>query len=163
MTLSILEKPREGVADALRAALSLAGRDTRVVTRPESVCPLMVVAPEYEFRPRARYGVCGILLLPDGTACPGIAAREVVTYGMSPRASLTLSAIGETTCVLALQRELVTLGGLVLEQEELEIPADASPERALCLAGAALLLGLTLPGRAYISANISLGRNGNRV
>ncbi len=50
---------------------------------------------------------CGILLLPGDADADSFDAGCVVTYGMSPKNTLTLSSIGEDTCVLALQRELL--------------------------------------------------------
>ena len=54
---------------------------------------------------------CGILLLPGDANVPmSFDAGCVVTYGMSPKNTLTLSSIGEdTSALLALQRELLTV------------------------------------------------------
>ena len=69
-----------------------------------------------------------------------------VSYGTSPRDTLTLSSLEGNHICLALQRELVTLAGEVVERQELVLPfpADASPLPFLAAAGALLLLGLPL-------------------
>ena len=69
-----------------------------------------------------------------------------VSYGTSPRDTLTLSSLEGDHICLALQRELVTLAGEVVEQQELVLPfpPDASPLPFLAAAGALLLLGLPL-------------------
>lgn len=91
---------------------------------------------------------CRMLLLP-GTAGPlarGLRCQSAVSYGTSPRDTLTFSSLeGEKIC-LALQRELVTLSGGVLEQQEmvLPFPPGEAPETFLAAAGVLLLLGETL-------------------
>ncbi len=88
---------------------------------------------------------CGILLLPGDAVADDFEAGCVVTYGMSPKNSITFSSIGEETCVLALQRELLTINGDVLERQELKIRSEMKPDRLLAVAGALLLLGQKLP------------------
>lgn len=99
---------------------------------------------------RARIS-CGILLLPgDSDACATDAdadifdAECIVTYGMSPKNTITLSSISEETCVLALQRELVTIKGDVLERQEIKIGGGMRPDCLLAAAGALLILGQKL-------------------
>lgn len=103
----------------------------------------------------------GILLLPPGTAetiqtvpvscacllvegtCPAellssVKTAHVVTYGMSPRDSLTLSSLRES--VLCVQRSLTRPDGAVMEPQELplgELPLQ--PEQMLPLLGLQLL------------------------
>ncbi|MCL2409170.1 MAG: hypothetical protein FWC96_06090 [Oscillospiraceae bacterium] len=107
----------------------------------EGEANIIVVSPSYHFaesEPKLRGG---ILLTPSGV--PRFAeARCVVTYGMSPKDTLTLSSIGEDACVLALQRELITADGGILERQEFKIPACGSTDESLACSGAMLLLGL---------------------
>ena len=81
------------------------------------------------------------LLLP-GDSEPKLALRlhasQVVSYGFSPRDTLTLSSVTGTERLLCLQRSLLTLGGRVLEPQELPLsPALSalSGEDALLVAG----------------------------
>ena len=69
-----------------------------------------------------------------------------MSYGTSPRDTLTLSSLEGGQICLALQRELVTLTGQVVEQQELVLPfpRDAAPLPFLATAGALLLLDLPL-------------------
>ena len=62
------------------------------------------------------------LLLPGGSS-PALAryAAQAVGYGFSPRDTLTLSSVRGTR-LLCLQRSVVTLGGAILEPQELPLP-----------------------------------------
>ena len=76
-----------------------------------------------------------------------------MSYGTSPRDTLTFSSLEGDRLCLAVQRELVTLGGAVVEQQELVLPfsTGASPLPFLAAAGTLLLLGVPpeeLPGAA---------------
>ena len=102
---------------------------------------------------------CGTVLLP-GTAGPlarALNARQAVSYGTSPRDTLTFSSLEGDRLCLAVQRELVTLGGAVVEQQELVLPfsTGASPLPFLAAAGTLLLLGVPpeeLPARLRLPA-----------
>ena len=102
---------------------------------------------------------CGTVLLP-GTAGPlarALNARQAVSYGTSPRDTLTFSSLEGDRLCLAVQRELVTLGGAVVEQQELVLPfsTGASPLPFLAAAGTLLLLGVPpeeLPARFRLPA-----------
>jgi hypothetical protein len=89
---------------------------------------------------------CGILLLPgDFVVCDNrFEAGCIVTYGMSPKNTITLSSISETSCVLAIQREFLTAGGDFLERQEIKVMGGMRPGCLLAVAGALLLLGLKL-------------------
>lgn len=71
---------------------------------------------------------CRLLLAPG--ECPelgGIRAERVVTYGLSPRDSLTLSSLAEP--VLCVQRALPRPDGTVIEPQEFpltDLPAPAA-------------------------------------
>ncbi len=88
---------------------------------------------------------CRMLLLP-GSAGPlarGLRCACAVSYGTSPKDTLTFSSLeGDQICV-ALQRELVTLDGGVVEQQEfvLPFPPESDPMAYLAAAGVLLLLG----------------------
>ncbi|UOO38431.1 hypothetical protein IZU99_04035 [Oscillospiraceae bacterium CM] len=84
---------------------------------------------------------CGFLLLPGDAGGSGVEADCVVTYGMSPKNTLTLSSIGEEACVLALQRELPTASGGVVERQEIKIRGGLRPDILLAVTGALLILG----------------------
>ena len=113
----------------------------------------------------------GTLLLPPGTAgaiqavpfscacllvegdCPAellaaVATDHVITYGLSPRDSLTLSSLREP--VLCVQRSLIRPDGAVIEPQELplgELPLP--PEQMLPLLGLQLLQ-MPLTGRLFL-------------
>lgn len=86
---------------------------------------------------------CRILLIP-GDAPPPLGAETVITCGLSPRDSLTLSSREGDTLWAALQRELVTVDGQVVERQEfpLRLEPGAGELPSLAAAGALLLLGV---------------------
>lgn len=89
---------------------------------------------------------CQTLLLPGaaGPLARGLRCACAVSYGTSPKDTLTFSSLeGDRICV-ALQRELVTLDGDVVEQQEfsLPFPPERSPLPFLAEVGTLLLLGV---------------------
>lgn len=87
-------------------------------------------------------------LLLAGDASPALAlgtgARQVVCYGLSPKDTLTLSSLAPGERMLCLQRSICTLGGRIVEPQELPLsPAlrALSDEDALLAAGLQLLTG----------------------
>ena len=81
---------------------------------------------------------CRILLSP-GDSAPPVRAGTVITYGLSPRDSLTLSSLAEP--VLCVQRSLPRPDGTVVEPQELPLPPLPGPAEALLpLLGLRLLL-----------------------
>ena len=71
-------------------------------------------------------------------------AASAVSYGSGPKNTLTLSSREGRKLWLALQRELVTIQGQVVDRQEFPWMLDhgASPQSALAVAGALLLLGV---------------------
>lgn len=92
--------------------------------------------------PRGEIPVSGTLLLPDEFAGQrSFPAAQVVSYGLSPKSSLTLSSVEEEHLVVALQRELVTLTGQRVERQEFFCPEILGREATLAIAGALLIAG----------------------
>ncbi len=87
---------------------------------------------------------CRTVLLPGGTSGLPLRAASAVSYGASPRDSLTLSSREGDTLWAALQRELVTVDGQVVERQEfpLRLEPGAGELPSLAAAGALLLLGV---------------------
>lgn len=93
-----------------------------------------------------RHLACHILLTPGNERTDLIDADCVVSYGMSGRNSITLSSIGESECVLSLQRELVTVTGKILERQELPVSCliGLSKEELMAVFGTLLLLEIQI-------------------
>ncbi|SBW11068.1 conserved hypothetical protein [uncultured Eubacteriales bacterium] len=93
---------------------------------------------------------CQMLLLPGGLGplARGLRCTCAVSYGTSPKDTLTFSSLEGNQICVALQRELVTLPGGVVEQQEwvLPFPAGSDPMDYLAAAGILLILGLPLGG-----------------
>ena len=89
---------------------------------------------------------CRTVLLPGaaGPLARTLQAGQAVSYGTSPRDTLTFSSLEGDRLCLAVQRELVPLSGPVVEQQELVLPfpTGASPLPFLAAAGALLLCGV---------------------
>ena len=86
---------------------------------------------------------CQILLLaswlPETCACH-ISSERVISFGFSPRDTLTLTAMG-TQNVLCIQRELLSVSGQKIEPQEIPLPPGTGPRKLeQLLAEAALLL-----------------------
>ena len=105
---------------------------------------LLVVSPRAAARGVALPRQCRTVLLPGGMGGTPPRAASAVSYGASPRDSLTISSREGNTLWAALQRELVTVDGQVVERQE--FPLTLEPEvgelPALAAAGALLLLGV---------------------
>ena len=86
------------------------------------------------------------MLLPGetGRAALPLRAASAVSYGVSPRDSLTISSREGDLLWAALQRELVTVDGRVVERQEFPLALEPGEEElsALAAAGALLLLGV---------------------
>ncbi|MDR3278329.1 MAG: hypothetical protein LBT12_06105 [Oscillospiraceae bacterium] len=149
-TLAVLETRREDLARRLSALTARGGARVLGAYRAQTLAGLapeiLLVSPGYSERGAAgRELTCGTLLLPGWAETPDFAAKSVVTYGMSPRDTLTLSSIGAPRGVVSLQREVMTADGELLDMQELIIRGDAGADELLAVTGGLLLLGLT-PG-----------------
>ncbi len=140
----------EGVAAAVSAALAERGAAVRTGRHPAELAPwpleLLAVAPGARGWAGAGAVRCRTVLLP-GSAGPlarALLASQAVSYGTSPRDTLTFSSLEGDRLCLAVQRELVPLAGAVVEQQELvlPLPTGASPLPLLAAAGVLLLSGV---------------------
>ena len=94
---------------------------------PAGRADLVVVSPDLIQVPSAPTA-CRALLAPGSLAhlAGELSAAWVVSYGLTPRDTLTFSSLGQDTLCLALQRELVTLSGDCLEPQEWPLPPAKS-------------------------------------
>lgn len=105
---------------------------------------LLVVSPGAAGWAGAGTLTCRTALLPGGLSSltRGLPAETVLSYGSSPRNTLTLSSLDELRSSVAVQREFFALDGSTVERQELVLPWDGrSPDLLLAETGAALLLG----------------------
>lgn len=99
----------------------------------EHIWPLLALTPE-GCRALEQTGagvVCRLLLAPgDRPALLGqVRAETVISYGLSPRDSLTLSSLAEP--VLCVQRALPRPDGAVVDPQEFPLPLLPGPAEAL--------------------------------
>ena len=133
----------EGIGRAIRQGLrGRTGRGGVSASHPT----LLVVSPQAARRGLRLPAACRTVLLPGdaGQLLEGVRAASAVSYGASPRDSLTISSREGDRLWAALQRELVTVDGQVVERQEfpLEVPQGTRALSALAIAGALLLLGV---------------------
>ena len=111
---------------------------------------LLVVSPRAAAWGRGLAGACRTALLPGDSPAPRweLQAASAVSYGAGPKNTLTLSSREGTKLWMALQRELVTVQGQVVDRQEFpwRLEAGSSPQSALAVAGALLLLGVPPEG-----------------
>ena len=145
----------EGIGSAIRRGLrGHTGRSGASAGHPT----LLVVSPGAARRGLRLPAACRTVLLPGdaGQLLEGVRAASAVSYGVSPRDSLTISSREGDRMWAALQRELVTVDGQVVERQEfpLAVPPGTRELSALAVAGALLLLGVPPedlePGRERI-------------
>lgn len=144
---------QEGLCGAVEEDLRRAGLARPLIHRgrhPAELAgerlDLLVVSPGATGWAGAGSLSCRLLLLP-GSAGPlarGMHVEGAVSYGTGPKDTITLSSLDREQICLAIQRELVTVDGGVVERQELVLPYPAGQsEPALYMArvGALLLLG----------------------
>ena len=132
----ILERD-EGIDQAVRGKL-------RALHMERGSGDLLVVSPRAAERPGELSGVgrCRILLLPGWMRGPAVPhAASAVSYGNGPRDSITVSSREAGRLWVAIQRDLVTVEGRVVEQQEFSLLTPGDEGAALAVAGALLLLG----------------------
>lgn len=105
---------------------------------------LVVVSPQAAVRDFPLPRQCRTVLLPGGMRGEPPQAASAVSYGASPRDSLTISSREGDVLWAALQRELVTVEGHVVERQEFPLRLEPGEKElpALATAGALLLLGV---------------------
>ena len=133
----------EGIEEAIRQALPDRGADRK--THISAKYPtLLVVSPRAAVRGLRMPRQCRTALLPGGMGGVSPRAASAVSYGVSPRDSLTISSREGDTLWAALQRELVTVDGQVVDRQEFSLSLEPGEEElsALAAAGALLLLGV---------------------
>jgi len=143
---SVLEGAGAPLSEIIEAGAHACGTPIEALgfQRGEDAPELIVLAPGAAL---PRPCVCRCALVPDtanARALRALTADAAVSYGLSKRCSLTLSSLEPQRPVLALQREIATLTGIVLERQELPLRpwCNAGPEPLLAAAGTLLLLGV---------------------
>ena len=90
---------------------------------------LLVVSPRAAARGIPVPRQCRTVLLPGGMGGVLPRAASAVSYGVSPRDSLTLSSLAEP--VLCVQRALPRPDGVVIDPQEFPLPPLPGPAEAL--------------------------------
>ena len=102
---------------------------------------LLAVAPEASIPTKLTLPRCKLLLLPSGAkGLLDSGAACVISYGTSPRDSLTFSSLDSPQLSLSIQRELLSLKGGLVERQELQLQRIEGIDPMLLLACTGLLL-----------------------
>ena len=152
MRIGIWER-NEGLREVILEGLRAAGAEPPVLeagAHPADFSgelDLLVISPEAVGWAGAGQIHAGTVLL-SGAAGPlarALRTERAVSYGTSARDTLTLSSLEGDQICLALQRELVTVQGGVVERQELVLPFPPGRSSQLYLAsgGTLLLLGVS--------------------
>lgn len=142
----------EGIFDAVAAALEGRGIAVELIRGGHGAdfavgkLDLLCISPAAIGWAGANAVDCRMLLIPGaaGPLARGLRCTCAVSYGTSHKDTLTFSSLEGAQICVALQRELVTLGGAVVEQQELVLPfpPEKPPLPYLAAIGILLLLGL---------------------
>ncbi|MCI9330648.1 MAG: hypothetical protein HFG05_00520 [Oscillibacter sp.] len=129
MDAAIYDCPKEW-AHLLPPGTQRVRRETELT---EHFWPLLALTPEgRQTLAQRREGeiICRLLLSPGDQAVPAqVRAETVVSYGLSPRDSLTLSSLTEP--VLCVQRALPRPDGAVIDPQEFPLPRLPGPAEVL--------------------------------
>lgn len=106
---------------------------------------LLVVSPRVATQGLKRPRICRTVLLPGGIGGVPPQAASAVSYGVSPRDSLTISSREGDTLWAALQREVVTVTGRVVERQEFPLTLESETGELAALAAAGALILLDVP------------------
>ncbi len=102
---------------------------------------ICVIMPECSEMPSGNFG---ILLIPYELEDSAI-AKNVITYGMSPMSTVTMSSVGENRCILTVQREITTMWGDMIEPQDIVVPRmHLAPHYALAASAALLIMGANI-------------------
>ena len=97
-----------------------------------------IIMPEYYEIPAGNFGT---LLIPYEFE-NRIMAKNVITYGMSPSSTVTMSSVGENRCVMTVLREIITMWGDVIEPQDIVVPRmHLAPHYALATAAGLMIMG----------------------
>ena len=148
--VGILEGSREGQAAALLdAPISFSGITliaAQVAEQLPGALDLLAISPRCGVEEGEPLPTCRLLLLPGdrSTLIRRLRADCVMSYGTSPKDSLTLSSVGEHRLTLSIQRDLVTLTGGTVERQEVSLSPGSGrqPMGLLFRSGLLLLLGI---------------------
>jgi len=144
----------EGLADRISALAEGCHALVRACSHPALLAgvalDLLVVSPGAVGWAGAISLSCKRALLPGGLSAltRALPTADILSYGPSPKNTITLSGLNEGHAAVAIQREFPDLNGISVERQELVLPFDGTttPDLFLAQVGTALLLG-RLPKR----------------
>lgn len=111
-------------------------------------CNLLILAQPQQHMPPT---TCDALLV-SSDICPETIAtihtKWAVSFGLSGKDSITVSSLDQSVAVLALQREIVTLSGTILERQEFPVIVPPGIHTSDMMAALGCLLMLDVPPKS---------------
>ena len=77
---------------------------------------------------------CRILIVPDDVNVKNSSAQCVITYGFSPKNSITLSSMENNKYTLAIQRDIISLESTIVLRQEFSLGSILSQYETMALA-----------------------------
>ena len=138
----------EGLAERVTALAEGRQAMVRACSHPALLAgielDLLVVSPGATGWAGALALFCHTALLPGGLSAltRSLPTGTILSYGPSPRNTITLSGLHDGRAAVAIQREFPSLSGRSVERQELVLPFDGTitPDLFLAQVGVALLL-----------------------
>ena len=122
----------EGLAERITALAEGHSAMVRSCSHPALLAglelDLLVVSPGAMGWAGALVLSCRIALLPGGLSAltRSLPASSILSYGPSPRNTITLSGLNKGQAAVAVQREFLSLGGRSVDRQELVLPFDGT-------------------------------------
>ena len=147
ISIAVAEKRGNELFTLIHGCAARCGLEA-VLLRPDTgeKCDVLVMAPSYARKSAILKKLpvaCDTVVLPGLCALETAGARQIVSYGLSPRDTLTLSSMNGGNMVAALLREIVNIGGKRLDRQEIVLPPGngLNPAGLLAALGALLCAG----------------------
>lgn len=133
----------------IAAGKRLSGADVRLEKfdpgQPGRVYDALLVFPDTDLS-KTRYE-CRILIIPDESVSDeefvrNASAQCVITYGLSPKNTVTLSSTKDSRNVVALQRDILSLDNSLVLRQEFALNSDLPHYETMALASLLAVSGV---------------------
>lgn len=148
LSVTVREAENESIFQAISQRIKGQRRDIRLTRAPlgSAIYDAQVVVlsgTAARNLPKNREIECKILIAPSDAVPANAECEYIVSYGMGARDSITASSVSEKECLLALQRDIITLSGEFVDRQEIPVlRKNFSPEDLMAISGALLVMGV---------------------
>jgi len=138
LSIAVLEEPGENISSrVLTSTCCVSGLQAPEIAVPDSdfkgtyiKCDVALITPGYASKhqnPLRPVIDCNILVSPEGI-WHKTSAKEIITYGMSRFATLSLSSVAGHSQMVEVRRAITTIDGVLIEQCEYPITIRQSDD-----------------------------------